>query len=161
MEQPQEVEDEQYERVWERVAAVDVAKASGVVCTRVPDEGRPGRRKAHVWTVQATFGAVTELADHLRCEGIEVITLESTSGYWRVWWVVPEAAGLKGRLVSARSVKSVPGRAKTDPLTELTGAVFQVGGQVVIWLATVARHDHRRRPAAGPGPACGAAARVA
>jgi len=52
-------------------------------------------------------------------------------------------------------------RVKTDPLTELTGAVFQVGGQVVIWLATVARHDHRRRPAAGPGPACGAAARVA
>jgi len=114
VEQPQEVEDEEYERVWERVAAVDVAKASGVVCTRVPDEGRPGRRKAHVWTVQATFGAVTELADHLRCEGIEVITLESTSDYWRVWWVVLEAAGLKVQLVNARSVKNVPGRAKTD-----------------------------------------------
>jgi len=114
VEQPQEVEDEEYERVWERVAAVDVAKASGVVCTRVPDEGRPGRRKTHVWTVQATFGAVTELADHLRCEGIEVITLESTSDYWRVWRVVLEAAGLKVQLVNARSVKNVPGRAKTD-----------------------------------------------
>ena len=44
MEKPQEVEDEEYERVWERVAAVDVAKASGVACTRVPDEDRPGRR---------------------------------------------------------------------------------------------------------------------
>ena len=42
MEEPQEVQDEEYERVWERVAAVDVAKASGVVCTRVPDEARPG-----------------------------------------------------------------------------------------------------------------------
>ena len=41
MEEPQEVQDEEYERVWERVAAVDVAKASGVVCTRVPDEDRP------------------------------------------------------------------------------------------------------------------------
>ena len=39
MEEPQEVPaDEEHERVWERVAAVDIAKASGVVCTRVPDE---------------------------------------------------------------------------------------------------------------------------
>jgi hypothetical protein len=45
MEEPQEVRDEEYERVWDRVAAIDVAKASGVVCTRVPDEDRPGRRK--------------------------------------------------------------------------------------------------------------------
>ena len=41
MEQPQEVEDEEHERVYRRVAAVDVAKASGVVCTRVPDEAGP------------------------------------------------------------------------------------------------------------------------
>ena len=47
MEQPHEVvEDEEHERAWERVAAVDVAKASGVVCPRVPDEDRPGRRKS-------------------------------------------------------------------------------------------------------------------
>ena len=80
MEQPQEVEDEEHERVWERVAAVDVAKAAGVVCTRVPGDGPAGRRRMHVWTVTATLGAVTELGDHLRCEGIEVVTLESTSG---------------------------------------------------------------------------------
>ena len=66
MEEPQEVQDEEYERVWERVAAIDVAKASGVVCTRVPDEARPGRRRTKVWTVTATVNAVTELADHLR-----------------------------------------------------------------------------------------------
>jgi transposase len=114
VEQPQEVEDEEYERVWERVAAVDVAKASGVVCTRVPDDDRPGRRKVHVWTVKATLGAVTELGDHLRCEGIEVVTLESTSDYWRIWYVTLEAAGLTVQLVNARSVKNVPGRAKTD-----------------------------------------------
>ena len=75
MEEPQEVQDEEYERVWERVAAVDVAKASGVVCTRVPDEDRPGRRRTKVWTVTATLSAVTELADHLRCHQIEVVTL--------------------------------------------------------------------------------------
>ena len=62
MEQPQEVvEDEEHERAWDRVAAVDVAKASGVVCTRVPDEDRPGRRRARVWTVAATMSEVTAL----------------------------------------------------------------------------------------------------
>jgi transposase len=114
VEEPQEVRDEEHERVWERVAAVDVAKASGVVCTRVPDEDRPGRRKTHVWTVKATVPAITELADHLRCHQIQVVTLESTSDYWRIWWVILEAAGLKVQLVNARAVKNVPGRAKTD-----------------------------------------------
>ena len=85
MEEPQEVQDEEYERVWERVAAVDVAKASGVVCTRVPGEDRPGRRRTRVWTVTATMNGVTELADHLRCQGIQIVTLESTSDYWRIW----------------------------------------------------------------------------
>jgi transposase len=64
--------------------------------------------------VTATLGAVTELGDHLRCEGIQVVTLESTSDYWRVWHAVLEAAGLKVQLVNARAVKNVPGRAKTD-----------------------------------------------
>ena len=114
MEQPQQVEDEEHERVYQRVAAIDVAKASGEVCTRVPDEDRPGRRRALVWSVKATTGAVTELGDHLRCEGIEVVTVESTGEYWRIWHAVLEAAGLKVQLVNARSVKNVPGRAKTD-----------------------------------------------
>jgi transposase len=43
--EPQEIEDEEHEHVLERVAAVDVAKASGMVCTRVPDPARPGRRR--------------------------------------------------------------------------------------------------------------------
>ena len=44
MKEPQEIPDEEHEQVLARVAAVDVAKASGVACTRVPDEDRPGRR---------------------------------------------------------------------------------------------------------------------
>jgi hypothetical protein len=121
VEEPREVRDEEHERVYERVAAIDVAKASGVVCTRVPDEDRPGRRQMHVWMVKATVPAVTELADHLRCHQIQVVTLESTSDYWRIWWAVLEAAGLTVQLVNARHVRNVPGRAKTDPLTELPG----------------------------------------
>lgn len=115
MQQPQEeVQDEDYERSWERVAAIDVAKDSGVVCTRVPDEARPGRRRGRVWAVSATKAEVTALGDHLRCQGIEIVTLESTSDYWRIWHEVLEAAGLHVQLVNARAVKNVPGRAKTD-----------------------------------------------
>ena len=115
MEQPQEVvEDEEHERAWDRVAAIDVAKASGVVCTRVPDEGRTGGRRARVWAVAATMSEVTALGDHLRCQGIQVVTIESTSDYWRIWHAVLEAAGLRVQLVNARAVKNVPGRAKTD-----------------------------------------------
>ena len=119
MEEPREVPDEEHERVWERVAAIDVAKGSGVVCTRVPDEDKPGRRRTHVWTVAARANAVIELGDHLRGLQIQVVTLESTSDYWRIWYVLLEAAGLKVQLVNARHAKNVPGRAKTDLLTEL------------------------------------------
>jgi transposase len=114
VEQPREVHDEEHERVWERVAAVDVAKGSGVVCTRVPDEDKPGRRRTHVHTVAARVNAITELGDYLRGRQVQVVTLESTSDYWRIWFVILEAAGLKVQLVNARTVKNVPGRAKTD-----------------------------------------------
>jgi transposase len=114
VEQPREVHDEEHERVWERVAAIDVAKGSGVVCTRVPDEDKPGRRRMHVHTVAARVNAITELGDHLRGLQVQVVTLESTSDYWRIWFVILEAAGLKVQLVNARTVKNVPGRAKTD-----------------------------------------------
>ena len=114
MEEPREVPDEEHERVWERVAAIDVVKGSGVVCTRVPDEDRPGRRRTHVWGVPARVNAIIELGDHLRGRQVQVVTLESTSDYWRIWFVLLEAAGLKVQLVNARTVKNVPGRAKTD-----------------------------------------------
>src|SRR5215469_3243820 len=114
--EPQEIEDEEHEQVLERVAAVDVAKASGMVCTRVPHPDRPGRRRTRVWAVAATTDAVLELAGHLAGEGIEKVTLESTADYWRIWYYLLEAAGLDVQLVSARDVKNVPGRPKTDKL---------------------------------------------
>ena len=85
MNEPLEIVDEEHEQVYERVAAIDVAKATGMVCVRVPDDSRPGRRVSRVWEVQATTRAVIELGDHLVCEGIEKVTLESTSDYWRIW----------------------------------------------------------------------------
>jgi hypothetical protein len=40
---PQVIDDEQHERVYERVAAVDVAKDSGMVCTRTRPGPAPGK----------------------------------------------------------------------------------------------------------------------
>jgi transposase len=119
MREPQEIQDEEYEQVVERVAAVDVAKASGMVCTRVPDPSRPGKRVTKVWEVEATTGAITELADHLMRHGIQKVTVESTSDYWRPYFYLLEAAGLAVQLVNAREVKNVPGRPKTDRLDAL------------------------------------------
>jgi len=57
--------------------------------------------------VDATTNAITELADHLVRQGIEKVTVESTSDYWRpfVRHEVPrsraEVKGLRLRPVAA------------------------------------------------------------
>jgi transposase len=113
---PQVIDDEQHERVHERVAAVDVAKDSGMVCTRIPHPSRPGARRSTVWTVRARMGAVRELGCQLKQDGIEIVTLESTSDYWRIWFFVLEACGLAVQLVNAAQARNLPGRPKTDKL---------------------------------------------
>src|SRR5215468_10640148 len=119
MQQPQEIDDSPGEQAVARVAAIDVAKASGVVCTRVPrvaDGASPGRFTTKVWTTGATTNAILELADHLAWLAIEKVVLESTSDYWRPFYYLLEAAGLNVELVNAREVKNAPGRPKTDKL---------------------------------------------
>jgi transposase len=116
MREPEEIDVEDHEEVVERVGAIDVAKASGKVCTRVPHPSLPGRRVTKVWDVGATTSAVMELADELAGQGIERVVVESTSDYWRPFVYLLEAAGLRVWLVNARDVKQVPGRPKTDKL---------------------------------------------
>ena len=110
----EEIPDAEHELEIERVAAIDVAKASGKVCVRLP--GKTGRRFSRVWDVPARTGAVSELAEQLIESGVEKVTVESTSDYWRIWYYLLEAAGLDVQLVNARDVKNVPGRPKTDKL---------------------------------------------
>lgn len=114
--EPEEVEAEGYEEVLQRAAAIDVAKASGMVCTRLPDESTAGRRLTKVWQLPSTTGAILELAEQLAGERIERVVLESTSDYWRPFFYLLEARGLTVWLVNAQQVKQVPGRPKTDKL---------------------------------------------
>jgi transposase len=80
---PQVTDDQEHERVRERVAAIDVAKDTGMVCTRTPHPARAGSRRATVWTVKARMNAIRALGRQLRKDGIEIVTLESTSDYVR------------------------------------------------------------------------------
>src|SRR6266567_904595 len=146
--EPQEIEDAEHEQILERVAAVDVGKASGMVCTRVPHDARPGKRRTRVWEVSATTGAVLELADHLVAEGIERVSLESTSDYWRIWFYVFEAAGLNVQLVNAHDVKNAPGRPKTDLLTELPDVAAAQEAQPSPW-PIVGVSERSRSPGRG------------
>jgi transposase len=111
---PQVIDDEEHERVHERVAAVDVAKDSGMVCARTPHPSRPGARQSAIWMVKARMGAIGKLGRQLKKDGIEIVTLESTSDYWRIWFFVLEAAGLAVQLVNAAQAKNLPGRPKSD-----------------------------------------------
>ena len=111
---PVEIPDADHEVVIERAAAIDVAKATGTVCVRLP--GKSGRRFSRVWEVSARIGVIGELAQQLIELDVEKVTVESTSDYWRIWYYLLEAAGLDVQLVNARDVKNVPGRPKTDKL---------------------------------------------
>jgi transposase len=129
---PQVVPDEDHEVVYERVAAVDVAKASGVVCLRLPDPARPGRYVNQIWdNVTAARPRIAELGRELLAQRVQMVTLESTSDYWRIWYYVLEGLGLAVQLVSASQAKNLKGRPKTDKLDAM-------------WLARLTQHGMLR-----------------
>ena len=79
MSRPQVIDDEEHERIHGKVAAIDVAKDAGVVCTRTPHPSRPGARRSAIWTVKARMNTIRALGRQLKKDGIEIVTLESTS----------------------------------------------------------------------------------
>jgi transposase len=110
------VEDEEYQLRYERCAGIDVAKASGVVCVRLPPQRDGGRRAGAAWAVPATVREVAALAERLLADGVQMVSMESTSDYWRIWYYVLEAAGVPVQLVNSAQARQLAGRPKTDDL---------------------------------------------
>ena len=108
------MEDEDYQLRYERVAGIDVAKAKADVCTRLPAAREGGRRASRVEEVPATAGEVLALAARLLADGVELVVMESTSDYWRIWFYLLEGAGLAVQLVNSRQARQLAGRPKTD-----------------------------------------------
>jgi len=144
----------------ERVAALDIGKASVMACTRIPHEdGR--RRLQEVREYGTTTGALLALAGQLHDRGVTLVVMEATSDYWKPVFYLLEAEGFTCWLLNARHVKNVPGRPKTDLLTELAGRSFGRCVRSPVMLARFRPRDQRRGYAAGVVRAGGAAARLA
>ena len=112
----EEIDSDETERILNCAAAIDVAKATGMVCVRRPHPSIEGRRLSRVWEVESTTNSILALGEDLVALGVERVVLESTSDYWRPFFYLLEAAGLSVWLVNARDVKQVTGRPKTDKL---------------------------------------------
>jgi transposase len=110
------VEDEDYQLRHERVAGTGVAKAKADVCTRLPPAREGGRRASKVEEVPATAAEVLALAGRLLADGVELVVMEATSDYWRIWFYLLEAAGLSVQLVNPAHARQLAGRPKTDRL---------------------------------------------
>jgi transposase len=108
------VEDEDYQLRYERVAGIDVAKAKADVCTRLPPAREGGRRVSRVEEVPATAREVLALAGRLLADGVQLVVMEATSDYWRIWFYLLEGAGLRVQLVNSRHARQLAGRPKTD-----------------------------------------------
>ena len=97
------------EVLFERVAGLDVGKASVTVCVRMP--GLRGRR-GETRTFPTTTRALAVMRDWLLACEVTIAAMESTSTYWKpVFYCLEEV--METWLVNAAHIKSVP-RRKTD-----------------------------------------------
>jgi transposase len=95
--------------VVDRVAGLDVHKASVTACARVPSGAG---REEQTETFAATVPGLLVLADWLEAQDVTQVAMEATGVYWKPVWAILEGR-FDCQLVNARHVKQVPGR-KTD-----------------------------------------------
>lgn len=102
------------EVLFERVAGLDVGKASVTVCMRTPvAKGKPGgRRRSQTRTFATTTRSLAVMRDWLVAEGVSLAAIESTSTYWKPPLYCLEEV-MDVWLLNAQHMKAVPGR-KTD-----------------------------------------------
>jgi transposase len=99
-----------------------VAKESAVVCVRFPPAKGRKHRTSYLQAVPATVPASAELAAELKAAGVQMVSMEATSDYWRVCFAGLEEAGLAVQLVNSSQARNLPGRPKTDKEDARRGA---------------------------------------
>jgi transposase len=99
------------EVLYERVADLDVGKASVTVCVRTPG-ARRGTRHRETRTFKTTTGSLGVMRDWLLEHGVTIAATESTSTYWKPPFYCLEEV-MEVWLLNAAHMKAVPGR-KTD-----------------------------------------------
>ncbi len=97
------------EIMYDRVAGLDVGKATVTVCVRIP--GRRGRH-SETRTFKTTTGSLHVMRDWLVECGVQIAAMESTSTYWKPPFYCLEEV-METWLLNAAHMKAVPGR-KTD-----------------------------------------------
>jgi len=100
----------------ERVAGIDIGKATVMVTIRVPSDARKGGRQQETREFGTTRRELLGLADWLRCWQVEKAGMEATSDYWKPVYFLLEREGFDCILYQASRVKALPGRPKTDKL---------------------------------------------
>jgi transposase len=100
----------------ERAAGIDIGKRVVSVTIRVPSDARARGRQQETREFGTTRRQLLEMADWLRCWGVERAGTESTSDYWKPVYFLLEREGLDCVLYHAGQVKGLPGRPKTDRL---------------------------------------------
>ena len=104
------------EILYDRVAGLDVHKASVTVTVRLPDPDRAGRRRETTQRYGTYYRDLLALAGWLVGLGVDHAAMEATGVYWvPVWQALREIGGegLHIDVVNAQHFKAVPGR-KTD-----------------------------------------------
>ena len=123
------------ERLFERVAGLDVHKQTVAVCVRVP--GARSAREQQVRVFGTTTAELLALRDWLHAYSVTHVAMESTGVFWKpVFYVLEDL--FTCLLVNPRHVKRVPGR-KTDV-------------QDCIWLAELLEHGLLRGSFVPPPP---------
>lgn len=98
------------EKLVERVAGLDVHKASVTACVRVP--GDDDERESHIQTFGTTTKQLLALRDWLAGFAVTVVSMEATGVYWKpVYYLLED--DFECWLLNAQHLHNVPGR-KTD-----------------------------------------------
>ncbi len=99
------------EVIYDRIAGLDIGKASVTVCVRTPSRKR-GSRHTEVRTFPTMTRSLQVMADWLVEQGVTIVAMESTATYWKpVFYCLEER--MECWLLNAAHMKAVPGR-KTD-----------------------------------------------